>query len=251
MVSIDDGIQRFRSKQIVLGKLAVEVSGVELALRSQSDGKGLGTRVSQRQKGSSSILLSEDLLITNLGNVGTKVLVPGGLGRGTELQSSRPGGKLLNVHTTIDFISVQEKTKSGMAATDLESLGVSSGKGIEPEGELRNRRLSIFSRKRITLLSALEMHNIGRDLIQGQVIHAFIKPGMSGKLDLVCSWVISQDVLGGIRNETKKDAFDGVVAELDFAATRGPNPNSTTKSAEAREILLGLGSKVVGTILKT
>ena len=81
------------------------------------------------------------------------------------------------------------------------------------------------------------MDDIGWDGIGREVIHSFIKTSMLGSLDSRGFRVIPHNILGSVRDETKKDTFARVGDELGRASSRWAHPHSTTKGAEGREVV--------------
>ena len=81
------------------------------------------------------------------------------------------------------------------------------------------------------------MDDIGRDIGSWEVVHAFIKPGMLRNLHSVGSRVIPEDVLRGVRQETKEDALARVGSELGLAAAWGSYPNSAAKGPKSTEVI--------------
>ena len=89
--------------------------------------------------------------------------------------------------------------KSWVLAAHLQALGDGAGEWVAKEVEGGNRGVVGLSRDGCTVLGALEMDNIGRNIGWGEVIHAFIKADMFGSLDAVGLRIVPKDVLGRAR----------------------------------------------------
>lgn len=186
----------------------------------------------------------EDLVAIHRNNVGATDFVVGGLGCGEYLGSTAVALDVRNISTLGKLVSLDSETKCGVGALDFHGFGEGMGERIEREVELINGAFSRFCRKGVTLLGPLEVHNIWRDVFLWEVIHTFIKTSMFGNLDSLGFWVVPYNIFGGVGEETEEDAFAGVGAELDWTASRWAHPDSATKSAEVREIVLFSSGKL-------
>mmetsp|Transcript_20761 Transcript_20761/g.57389 ORF Transcript_20761/g.57389 Transcript_20761/m.57389 type:complete len:267 (+) Transcript_20761:1422-2222(+) len=103
-----------------------------------------------------------------------------------------------------------------------------------------------FSRvdgKRFAVTGALKMLDVGGNLGDGEIVHAFVKASVFGDFYTGGFDVIPKDVVGSIGEETKEEAFAGVGAELGRAAARRADPDATAERAHASEVILFVGGK--------
>lgn len=94
----------------------------------------------------------------------------------------------------------------------------------------------------------MEVADIGRNVGDSQIVHAFVETNMEANLHAIGFGIAPQNVLGGVREEPKKDAAFGVILQATVSLTGGSHPCATTKSSEVSEIghLTGVETFTVG-----
>ena len=98
-----------------------------------------------------------------------------------------------------DGTRLYSDAKSWVLAAHFQSFGYGAGEWVAKEVEGGNGCVVGLSRNGITMLGALEVDNIGRNIGGRKVIHAFIKVDMFGSLDAVGLRIVPKDVLGRAR----------------------------------------------------
>jgi len=237
-------------EQVIFQDGLAQLYSRETPFRGKLNSKGGGLGIIKLAKGSNNILLGEDRRIVNFDNVGTTNLIAGGLVGGEEFGSTALGLDGGEECTIVEIISGNSHTKRGILAGYLKCASQSVGERARTEVKFSHSGLIGLRRKGLTILGALQVNDIGRDRVNREVIHTFIKASMLGSLHMTGFRVIPDNILGGIREETQEGAFAGIRPELGFAFARRMNPDMTTKSAKGREvILLGSGHGIGGVCL--
>ena len=133
---------------------------------------------------------------------------------------------------------VDGDAEGGVLAADLQHLGKDAGEGVGKEVKSSNGRFRGLSRERVALLSALEVHNMGRNGRRGKIVQSFVEADMLGCFDSVSFRIVPEDVLGSAGEETEEGAFLGVGHKLGRALAGGMDPDSATKGAKAGKVIL-------------
>ncbi|KAG7350885.1 hypothetical protein IV203_010245 [Nitzschia inconspicua] len=91
--------------------------------------------------------------------------------------------------------------------------------------------------KWLARLDTLEVLDIWGKSAKRKVIQALIEGTMFGDFHLISVNIVPEGILARIWEKSKENTFACVWKELRTATTRGADPHTTTKSAEASEIL--------------
>lgn len=110
------------------------------------------------------------------------------------------------------------------------------GERGQDESKGGNGSRSEFGREWCAVLSPMEMLDVGWYFGLGEIIHTLVKASVVGDFDTVRGDVVPKNVLEGVREVAKENAFADVVAEFGRTATRGADPDTTTKRSEISEV---------------
>ena len=88
------------------------------------------------------------------------------------------------------------------------------------------------------IIGALEVDDIRRHLCDGDVIEAFIKPGMGRNFDMGGFRIMPQRVACSARDAATENTFVRVGFQLCRLATWGSDPHKAAKSANVGEVFL-------------
>ena len=143
----------------------------------------------------------------------------------------------------IQLISSKDHSKGRVSARDSELLGDKLGKGMNVKIET-SRCINFFgvSWNRISLLNSLQMLDIGRNSIKWKIMYTLIKSHMGSDLDSLSINIIPNNAPSGVRNKAKENSLLGISDELSTALGRRSDPDTTSKSTEAREVISLRGS---------
>jgi hypothetical protein len=110
-------------------------------------------------------------------------------------------------------VGAKTEAKVRSSADDLESLINLVKERLRSKAKRGRNSLGSISRNIITVLDPLEMTNIGGYFGRSQIIHTFVETNMKGNLDTIGRRIEPENVLGGVREKTKKDAADGMILQ--------------------------------------
>ena len=147
-----------------------------------------------------------------------------------------------NVCTTKLRTGFKFKTECVMSAfwMDLDSVVMLGEEGVFRDRKYRDRGIEGLGSGGSTTVLPTEMLDIGGELSEGQIVHAFIEATVIAALDISSGIVDPDDVLVSTRTESKEATFARVGEKLlaRFGVS-GFDPDTTTKGTEVGEIIFG------------
>jgi hypothetical protein len=135
------------------------------------------------------------------------------------------------------------KAEEGIITANL-ALNIASEWMITREGSSKESEvkfwegdvIGILEIGQLSKLGTLEVADVGRESVVGEVGEAFIKADMIGNLQTLGGNVIPKDVLCSVREETEEDTFLSMAAEFAVAAARRLDIDAATKSTPIGEV---------------
>ena len=185
------------------------------------------------------IILCKDRLALDGNNVCTTKFVADGAMCGVYVGGTTFGFDILEEGVVVDIVATDLKAKAGVGAGDADFAIYCVEEGTGAGVELGHSSVFRFGQKRVTVLGSLEVNDVGGNVIEGQVIHTFVKLGMFGDFDFRRFRIVPENVADGLRNVSKKDSFSGIWNKFGMAWRGRAHPDVTTKSFEVGKVGLG------------
>jgi hypothetical protein len=157
--------------------------------------------------------------IVNSSNEGANILVMRDTGGATQLFFSRCWKNLRAIGTVGSSVSGKMKAKGrGICARDRDTKVAFGSKWSQSETKGWGQTFNRLGWQRRIILYTLEVLDIQGWVSIGEIIHTLVKVHMKSNFDSFGIQIIPQNVIGGIRQKTKEDAFASM--KLQFSGLR-------------------------------
>lgn len=172
---------------------------------------------------------SEDRSVVDANDVGATEFVVSGLGRRKDFGSTAVGGDVGDKGAIVEVVGGNFEAIVGSAADDRHRTFDDRYKGGRADRELGDSGRLDISRNRRAILRPVEMDDIGGNICRGEIIHAFVKPGVRSDFYPVGLRVEPEDIPSRAGNETEKNAFARIRAKFSTTTTGRTDPYATTE----------------------